>query len=133
MFFQNACITTKLRDFLYVVLNHPNQYCRERPRMVLLKRKIQNLYTIISRLCYRVRTSETSALFFTLFSGSNVSYMLTCVRLLGRTWCFSQMTVRLLILDTAARTTQRTGFSCWWRIDEQHAKKMTAHVGALHS
>ncbi|XP_076597629.1 cytokine-like protein 1 [Chaetodon auriga] len=49
----NGCITTKLRDFLYVVLNHPNQYCRERPRMVLLKRKIQNLYTIITRMCYR--------------------------------------------------------------------------------
>ncbi|KAM9813233.1 cytokine-like protein 1 [Neosynchiropus ocellatus] len=49
----NACITTKLRDFLYVVLNHPSQYCRERPRMVLLKRKIQNLYTIITRMCYR--------------------------------------------------------------------------------
>ncbi|KAG7229733.1 hypothetical protein INR49_012529 [Caranx melampygus] len=49
----NSCITTKLRDFLYVVLNHPNQYCRERPRMVLLKRKIQNLYSIITRICYR--------------------------------------------------------------------------------
>ncbi|KAM9860148.1 cytokine-like protein 1 [Aulostomus maculatus] len=49
----NSCVTTKLRDFLYVVLNHPNQYCRERPRMVLLKRKIQNLYTIITRICYR--------------------------------------------------------------------------------
>ncbi|KAM9361979.1 cytokine-like protein 1 [Symphorus nematophorus] len=49
----NSCITTKLRDFLYVVLNHPNKYCRERPRMVLLKRNIQNLYTIITRICYR--------------------------------------------------------------------------------
>ncbi|XP_019942107.2 cytokine-like protein 1 [Paralichthys olivaceus] len=49
----NSCVTTKLRDFLYVVLNHPNQHCRERPRMVLLKRKIQNLYTIITRICYR--------------------------------------------------------------------------------
>ncbi|XP_028303334.1 cytokine-like protein 1 [Gouania willdenowi] len=49
----NACVTTKLRDFLYALLNHPDQYCRERPRMVLLKRKIQNLHTIISRLCYR--------------------------------------------------------------------------------
>ncbi|XP_028262252.1 cytokine-like protein 1 [Parambassis ranga] len=49
----NSCITTKIRDFLYVVLNHPNPYCRERPRMVLLKRKIQNLYTIITRICYR--------------------------------------------------------------------------------
>ncbi|XP_061584631.1 cytokine-like protein 1 [Cololabis saira] len=49
----NSCITTKLRDLLYVVLNHPSQYCRERPRMVLLKRKIQNLYSIITRICYR--------------------------------------------------------------------------------
>ncbi|KAK9529316.1 hypothetical protein VZT92_013419 [Zoarces viviparus] len=49
----NSCVTTKLRDFLYVVLNHPDQYCRERPRMVLLKRKIQNLHTIITTVCYR--------------------------------------------------------------------------------
>lgn len=27
--------------------------------MMLLKRKVQNLYTIITRLCYRVRTSHT--------------------------------------------------------------------------
>ncbi|XP_033822784.1 cytokine-like protein 1 [Periophthalmus magnuspinnatus] len=49
----NACITTKLRDFLYVLLNHPDPECRQRPRLVLLKRKVQNLYTIITRLCYR--------------------------------------------------------------------------------
>lgn len=49
----NGCITSKLRDFLYVLLNHPVPYCRERPRMVLLKRKIQNLHTIITRICYR--------------------------------------------------------------------------------
>ncbi|KAM4588752.1 cytokine-like protein 1 [Odontesthes bonariensis] len=49
----NSCITAKLRDFLYVLLNHPNQDCRQRPRMVILKRKIQNLYTIITRVCYR--------------------------------------------------------------------------------
>ncbi|KAM8914263.1 cytokine-like protein 1 [Spinachia spinachia] len=49
----NSCVTSKLRDFLYVVLNHPNQSCRERPRMVLLKRKMQNLYTIINKICYR--------------------------------------------------------------------------------
>ncbi|KAK2862380.1 hypothetical protein Q5P01_001913 [Channa striata] len=49
----NSCINTKLRDFLYVVLNHPSQYCRERPRMLLLKRKVQNLYTIMTRICYR--------------------------------------------------------------------------------
>lgn len=33
----------------------------KRPRMMLLKRKVQNLYTIIARLCYRVRTSHVSA------------------------------------------------------------------------
>ncbi|MED6244284.1 hypothetical protein ATANTOWER_002592 [Ataeniobius toweri] len=49
----NACITNKLRDFLYVVLNHPDPNCREKPRMVLLKQKIQNLYNIITRVCYR--------------------------------------------------------------------------------
>lgn len=67
LFFQNACITTKLRDFLYVVLNHPNQYCRERPRMVLLKRKIQNMYTIITRMCYRVRTRNICPVFHLVF------------------------------------------------------------------
>ncbi|XP_034389068.1 cytokine-like protein 1 isoform X2 [Cyclopterus lumpus] len=49
----NSCVTTKLRDFLYVVLNHPTESCRRLPRMVLLKRKIQNLYTIVTRVCYR--------------------------------------------------------------------------------
>ncbi|CAL8340830.1 unnamed protein product [Merluccius merluccius] len=49
----NACITAKLRDILYVVLNHPDQQCKERPRMVLLRRKLENLYNIISRMCYR--------------------------------------------------------------------------------
>ncbi|KAF6731895.1 Cytokine-like protein 1 [Oryzias melastigma] len=49
----NSCITNKLRDFLYVVLNHPSQACREKPRMKVLKGKIQNLYTIITRICYR--------------------------------------------------------------------------------
>ncbi|XP_015249864.1 PREDICTED: cytokine-like protein 1 [Cyprinodon variegatus] len=49
----NACISNKLRDILYVVLNHPSSICKEKPRMVLLKRKIQNLYTIVTRLCYR--------------------------------------------------------------------------------
>lgn len=60
-FFQNSCVTSKLRDLLYVVLNHPVQSCMKRPRMMLLKRKVQNLYTIITRLCYRVRTSHMSA------------------------------------------------------------------------
>ncbi|XP_007554290.1 PREDICTED: cytokine-like protein 1 [Poecilia mexicana] len=49
----NACITNKLRDFLYVVLNHPSQSCRDKPRMVVLKRKTQKLYSIITRVCYR--------------------------------------------------------------------------------
>ncbi|KAM4612918.1 cytokine-like protein 1 [Polymixia lowei] len=49
----NSCITVKLRDFLYVLLNHPNEYCKKRPRMVLLKRKIQNLYVIIGTVCYQ--------------------------------------------------------------------------------
>ncbi|XP_067360373.1 cytokine-like protein 1 [Channa argus] len=49
----NSCITTKLRDFLYVVLNHPSQHCRDRPGMLLLKRKVRNLYTIITTICYR--------------------------------------------------------------------------------
>lgn len=49
----NDCVTSKLRDFLYVLLNHPSQECRERPRMVLLKRKVQNLHKIITRICYR--------------------------------------------------------------------------------
>uniref|UniRef100_A0A4W5P4I0 Cytokine like 1 n=1 Tax=Hucho hucho TaxID=62062 RepID=A0A4W5P4I0_9TELE len=51
---QNSCINTKLRDFLYVMENLPTQYCRERPRIVLLKRKVTNLYRIINRICYRV-------------------------------------------------------------------------------
>ncbi|XP_054883101.1 cytokine-like protein 1 [Poeciliopsis prolifica] len=49
----NACISNKLRDLLYVVLNHPDQSCKEKPRMVVLKRKTQNLYSIITRICYR--------------------------------------------------------------------------------
>lgn len=124
---QNSCITTKLRDFLYVVLNHPNQYCRERPRMVLLKRKVQNLYTIITRICYRVRTSKLSALVlgFFVFLGGRVQQLKNAyICLFGRTWCFSQMTARLLILDTAHLTTQRTGFSCCKRRDEQHREQL---------
>ncbi|XP_055725566.1 cytokine-like protein 1 [Salvelinus fontinalis] len=50
---QNSCINTKLRDFLYVMENLPTQYCRERPRIVLLKQKVTNLYRIINRICYR--------------------------------------------------------------------------------
>ncbi|XP_044037015.1 cytokine-like protein 1 [Siniperca chuatsi] len=49
----NSCVISKLRDLIYVVLNHPNHDCSVRPRMVLLKRKIQTLYTIITKMCYR--------------------------------------------------------------------------------
>lgn len=45
---------------------------------MVLKRKVQNLYTIVTRMCYRVRTSETSAHFTVLkllFSGFGVSYV----------------------------------------------------------
>ncbi|XP_056293699.1 cytokine-like protein 1 [Pseudoliparis swirei] len=49
----NSCVTTRLRDFLYVVLNHPDPACRRRPAMLLLRRKVQTLHTIITRVCYR--------------------------------------------------------------------------------
>ncbi|XP_035282973.1 cytokine-like protein 1 [Anguilla anguilla] len=49
----NSCVMSKLRDFLYAVENLPTQYCRERPRIILLKRKVRNLYVIINRVCYR--------------------------------------------------------------------------------
>nr|ACO14240.1 Cytokine-like protein 1 precursor [Esox lucius] len=49
----NSCITTKLRDFLYILLNHPTQSCQERPRIVLLKLKVTNLYKIINKICHR--------------------------------------------------------------------------------
>nr|XP_055033434.1 cytokine-like protein 1 [Misgurnus anguillicaudatus] len=48
----NSCITTKLRDFLYVAENLPME-CKERPRVRYLKRKVQGLHTIIGRACYR--------------------------------------------------------------------------------
>ncbi|KAB5554162.1 hypothetical protein PHYPO_G00047020 [Pangasianodon hypophthalmus] len=49
----NSCVTAKLRDFLYVLENLPVEHCRVRPRIVSLKRKIQTLYYIIGRVCYR--------------------------------------------------------------------------------
>uniref|UniRef100_A0A3Q3PZ38 Cytokine like 1 n=1 Tax=Monopterus albus TaxID=43700 RepID=A0A3Q3PZ38_MONAL len=49
----NECLSTKLRDFVYLLLNHPDQDCRQLPRMVLLKRKAYVLYNIITRMCYR--------------------------------------------------------------------------------
>ncbi|KAI5097627.1 cytokine-like protein 1 [Silurus meridionalis] len=49
----NSCVTAKLRDFLYTLENLPIDYCRVRPRILFLKRKIRMLYEIISRICYR--------------------------------------------------------------------------------
>uniref|UniRef100_A0A8C2AQG3 Cytokine like 1 n=1 Tax=Cyprinus carpio TaxID=7962 RepID=A0A8C2AQG3_CYPCA len=49
----NSCIKSKLRDFLYVTENLPTEYCRERPRIRLLKRRVRILYSIITRACYR--------------------------------------------------------------------------------
>ncbi|XP_043087251.1 cytokine-like protein 1 [Puntigrus tetrazona] len=49
----NSCIRSKLRDFLYVSENLPTEYCRQRPRIRLLKRRVQTLYSIITRACYR--------------------------------------------------------------------------------
>lgn len=49
----NSCVMPKLRDFIYAVENHPIQFCRERPRIIFLKRKVRNLYIIINRVCYR--------------------------------------------------------------------------------
>ncbi|XP_077091638.1 cytokine-like protein 1 isoform X2 [Siphateles boraxobius] len=45
----NSCIRTKLRDFLYVTENLPE--CK--PRVRFLKRRVQMLYSIISRACHR--------------------------------------------------------------------------------
>lgn len=49
----NSCLMPRLRDFLYVVENLPTQYCKERPRIVLVKSKVRNLYSIISQVCHR--------------------------------------------------------------------------------
>lgn len=66
---QNSCIMPKLRDFLFVVENLPTPYCRARPRVTFLRRKVLNLYTIINRVCYRV----------SLFCFFNPNYAI-CVR-----------------------------------------------------
>ncbi|KAK3520817.1 hypothetical protein QTP70_032385, partial [Hemibagrus guttatus] len=50
----NSCVTSKLRDFIYVLENLPLEHCRTRPRIILLKRKARTLYEIISRACFRV-------------------------------------------------------------------------------
>ncbi|XP_063045674.1 cytokine-like protein 1 [Engraulis encrasicolus] len=49
----NSCVMTKLRDLLYVLENIPIPSCKTRPRMVNLRRKVRNLYTIINRVCFR--------------------------------------------------------------------------------
>ncbi|KAG7335211.1 hypothetical protein KOW79_001807 [Hemibagrus wyckioides] len=49
----NSCVTSKLRDFIYVLENLPIEHCRTRPRIIFLKRKVRTLYEIISRACYR--------------------------------------------------------------------------------
>ncbi|XP_006629729.1 cytokine-like protein 1 [Lepisosteus oculatus] len=49
----NSCIMPKLRDFLYVLENLTRPECRERPRILGLKRKIRSLYIIINKVCYR--------------------------------------------------------------------------------
>ncbi|XP_030622003.1 cytokine-like protein 1 [Chanos chanos] len=49
----NSCLTAKLRDLLYILENHPTENCRERPRIIQLKRKARSLYVIINRVCYR--------------------------------------------------------------------------------
>ncbi|KAM9457668.1 cytokine-like protein 1 [Clarias gariepinus] len=49
----NSCVKTKLRDFLYAVESVPVDYCRTRPRIIVLKRKILTLHEIISRVCHR--------------------------------------------------------------------------------
>ncbi|ROL53574.1 Cytokine-like protein 1 [Anabarilius grahami] len=49
----NSCIKSKLRDFLYVTENLPSESCREKPRIRLLKRRVQVLYSIIVRACHR--------------------------------------------------------------------------------
>ncbi|XP_026081579.1 cytokine-like protein 1 [Carassius auratus] len=49
----NSCIRSKLRDFLYVTENLPTEYCRERPLIRLLKRRVRTLLSIITRACYR--------------------------------------------------------------------------------
>uniref|UniRef100_A0A8C6LWV5 Cytokine like 1 n=1 Tax=Nothobranchius furzeri TaxID=105023 RepID=A0A8C6LWV5_NOTFU len=110
----NQCITSKLRDFLYVLLNHPNQSCKKRRRMESLKLKVQNLHFIITRICFRVRAS--------LLSGDQSRFLLfyTDVKLnfLCRIWCSGQTTVRRLTLDLSAHTLQKTDYRSSRRRDE---------------
>ncbi|KAK1175262.1 cytokine-like protein 1 [Acipenser oxyrinchus oxyrinchus] len=49
----NSCVMTKLRDVMYILENLPTPQCREKPRIIGLKRKIRSLYTIINKVCYR--------------------------------------------------------------------------------
>ncbi|RXM36192.1 hypothetical protein EOD39_12150 [Acipenser ruthenus] len=48
---------TKLRDVMYILENLPTPQCREKPRIIGLKRKIRSLYTIINKVCYRLATA----------------------------------------------------------------------------
>ncbi|XP_056626020.1 cytokine-like protein 1 [Triplophysa dalaica] len=56
----NSCMMPKLRDFMYVSENLHTEYCRERPRIRHLKRKVRGLYTIINRVCYRELVFHTN-------------------------------------------------------------------------
>ncbi|KAL4630210.1 cytokine-like protein 1 [Arapaima gigas] len=49
----NSCTTTKLRDMLYILENLPDLNCRQLPRINNLRRKVGNLYNIMSRYCYK--------------------------------------------------------------------------------
>ncbi|XP_041132307.1 cytokine-like protein 1 [Polyodon spathula] len=49
----NSCVMAKLRDVMYILENLPIPQCREKPRIIGLKRKIRSLYTIINKVCYR--------------------------------------------------------------------------------
>ncbi|XP_028809102.1 cytokine-like protein 1 [Denticeps clupeoides] len=56
----NSCFVTKLRDFLYVVENHPTHHCQRRPRIQKLRDNVQKLYSIVNRVCYRELVYHTS-------------------------------------------------------------------------
>ncbi|XP_006009617.1 cytokine-like protein 1 [Latimeria chalumnae] len=49
----NSCIMSKLRDHLYILQNLTPPKCRDFPRVTILKNKVRNLYTIMSKVCYR--------------------------------------------------------------------------------
>ncbi|XP_078267973.1 cytokine-like protein 1 [Rhinoraja longicauda] len=49
----NACVTVKLRDHIYALENLIIPECRTLKRISFLKFRIQRLYNMIDRLCYR--------------------------------------------------------------------------------